>query len=123
MPPTLALISSTAISTTSRSDTSLMAIVPESECRTPIFTVSCALRMLGNPRPAPSAVPAASEPLRKPRREISAIPSPFASHGVGLDRGVIGASCADVIDRGRFPGEQARYRRVFGCLYEMLRWY
>jgi hypothetical protein len=33
----LALISSTAIKTTSRSDTSLIAMVPLKECRTPIL--------------------------------------------------------------------------------------
>src|SRR5258706_12018677 len=37
------LISSTAINTTSRSDVSEMAIVPLSECRIPILTVSSAL--------------------------------------------------------------------------------
>src|SRR4051812_50136578 len=41
MPPEL-LISSTAISTTSRSEVSEIAIVPDSECKTPIFTVSAA---------------------------------------------------------------------------------
>ena len=41
--PPLALISSTAISTTSFSTVSLIAIVPDSECRTPILMVlACA---------------------------------------------------------------------------------
>ena len=50
--PPLALISSAAISTTSRSETSLIAIVPESEWRTPILTGSLpwAVMMLGKPR-------------------------------------------------------------------------
>ena len=39
MTPPLALISSKAIMHTSRSDTSLIAIVPESECSTPTLTV------------------------------------------------------------------------------------
>ena len=49
--PPLALISSTAISTTSRRETSLIAIVPDRECRTPIFTGSllCAPTNAGTP--------------------------------------------------------------------------
>src|SRR5258706_3353077 len=96
--PPFALISSTAMSTTSRSETSLIAIVPESECRTPILTVSCALRTLGKLRPAPTAVDASRPPLMKSRRENSAISVSFRVGGLGRD--VIGAPPADVIGRG-----------------------
>jgi len=97
MTPPLALISSAAMSTTSRSETSLMAIVPESECRTPILTVSCALSTLGKLRPAPTAVDASSPPLMKSRREYCAISVSFRVGGLGRD--VIGAPPADVSGR------------------------
>ncbi len=70
--PPLALISSTAISTTSRSDTSLMAIVPDSECRTPILTGSLlwAAMIDGKPCATAAPAPAATRPvLRKSLRE------------------------------------------------------
>jgi hypothetical protein len=75
----LALISSTAISTTSRSETSLIAIVPESEWRTPIFTGSLpwAVMMLGKPTPAATPAPAARVPFRNERRETVDMRAPF----------------------------------------------
>src|SRR5262245_64129921 len=85
--------------TVSRSETSLMAIVPESECRTPILTVSCALRTLGKLRPAPAAAVATRLPLMKSRREYSAISVSFRVSG-GLGRDAIGAPAAGVSGRG-----------------------
>src|SRR4029453_12791370 len=95
--PPFALISSTAMRTVSRSETSLMAIVPESECRTPILTVSCALSTFGKLRPAPTAVDASSPPLMKSRREYCAMCVSFRVGGLGRD--VIGAPPAGVSGR------------------------
>ena len=66
MTPPLALISSNAIMQTSRSDTSLMAMVPESECSTPTLTVPpCARSTEGNPMPAAAPAPTTAAVLRK----------------------------------------------------------
>jgi hypothetical protein len=69
--PPLALISSTAIRTTSRSETSLIAIVPDSEWSTPILIGSLpwAVMMLGSPPSAASPAPAARLPFRNSLRE------------------------------------------------------
>ena len=81
MTPPLALISSNAISTTSRSETSLMAMVPDSECSTPTFTVPppCALSTAGKPMPAAAPTPIAPAVFRKSLRETAAIPVSFRS--------------------------------------------
>ena len=79
MTPPLALISSNAIMHTSRSDTSLIAIVPESECSTPTLTVPPWARPIaGNPRPAAAApTPTAAVVFRKSLRESPCMPFSF----------------------------------------------
>ena len=79
MTPPLALISSNAIMQTSRSETSLMAMVPESEWRTPTLTVPppWARRTEGKPIPAAAPRPAAAVVLRKSLREKSCMPVSF----------------------------------------------
>ena len=81
MTPPLALISSNAIMQTSRSDTSLMAMVPDSECSTPTLTVPppCARRTAGKPMPAAAPAPSAPAVLRKSLRETAAIRVSFRS--------------------------------------------
>ncbi len=73
MTPPLALISSNAIMQTSRSDTSLMAMVPDSEWSTPTLTVPppWARSTEGKPSPAAAPRPAAAVVLRKSLREKS----------------------------------------------------
>ncbi len=74
MTPPLALISSNAIMHTSRSDTSLIAIVPDSECSTPTLTVPAWARVIpGSPRPAAAPTPTAAVVLRKSLRESPCI--------------------------------------------------
>jgi hypothetical protein len=81
MTPPLALISSNAIMQTSRSDTSLIAMVPDSECSTPTLTVPppCARKTAGKPMPAAAPRPTAPAVLRKLLRDTSAIPVSFHS--------------------------------------------
>jgi hypothetical protein len=82
MTPPLALISSNAIVQTSRRETSLMAMVPESEWSTPTFTVPpCARSTDGKPIPAAAPAPTTAAVLRKFLRVTSCIPDSF--HGKG----------------------------------------
>ena len=78
--PPLALISSTAMSTTSRSETSLMAMVPDSEWSTPILTVPppWARRTAGKPSAGGSAGADRRRALQEvPARELMHGRSPF----------------------------------------------
>src|SRR5688572_21931167 len=78
--PPAALISSTAMSTTSRNDVSEIAMVPLRECRTPILTGSGS-----DVHPTNAAAPTsvARQSLRRGRRVSFNIKCPFIKEKVG----------------------------------------
>src|SRR4030095_15939761 len=121
MTPPLALISSNAIMHTSRRDTSLMAMVPESEWSTPTFTVPpCARRTAGNPMSAAAPAPTTAAVLRKLLLVMPCMPDSFHGKEVEVASGGGAVPRATAVSRRAARTESKRCAAALGECFQAI---